>query len=152
MISVVAERSFPSAEWFAALSAHATSEPQRFRSLGVADFRLAVEIVDTDGKVRTFGMVFDGYDITCAGEFSDPQVFGAEATVTGPIEAWQAMVANIAELGAADGSHTLNALSIADTPLKVVADDPMGRDKFFRYAETLQTLFDASGLVALARS
>ncbi len=152
MIAVVAATGFPSAEWFASLSAHATSDPERLRTLGVADFRLAVEIVDTDGKVRTFGVIFDGYDITSAGEFSDPEVFGSEATLTGPIEAWQAMVANITEHGAADGLHTLNALSIADTPLKVVADDPMGRDKFFRYAETLQTLFDASGLVALART
>lgn len=152
MIAVASSTSFPSAEWFASLTSHATTEPEIYRALGFADFRLAVEIIGADGATRTFGLVFDGYDISSAGELTDPVGFCGDATVTGPLEAWQSMVANIAEHGAADGLHTLNALSIADVPLRVVADDPMGRDKFFRYAETLQTLFDASGRDALART
>lgn len=53
------------------------------------------------------------------------------------------MAANIATNGGADLAHTLNALSIAEAPLRVSSLDPLGRDKFFRYAETLQTLFDS---------
>ena len=54
------------------------------------------------------------------------------------------MVYNISANGRADNAHTLNALSIAEVPFQVRADDPLGKDKFFRYAETLQTIFDAT--------
>jgi hypothetical protein len=53
------------------------------------------------------------------------------------------MVGNIVANRGADPRPTLNALSIAEAPLRVSSPDPVGRDKFFRYAETLQTLFDA---------
>jgi hypothetical protein len=54
------------------------------------------------------------------------------------------MVDNIEANGRADVEHTLIRLCLAGTPLQLVAVDPMGRDKFFRYAETLQTLVDAT--------
>lgn len=144
--------SFPSEGWFDALASHASEEPELYRSLGVADFRLAIEIVRTDGTRRLFGLVFDGYEVLSAGEIKDRAAFGAEATISGPIEAWQEMVSNIAEHGGADGQHTLNALSMADTPLAVTAEDPLGKDKFFRYAQTLQSLFDASSRLVLAEA
>lgn len=133
---------FPSAAWFEAMAADAVHRPEVYRQLGTADFRLVVEVVDGDA-VHAYGLVLDGYDVLFAGELTDPAAFGAEATVTGPRAVWQEMVADIVRNGGADGAHTLNALTIAEAPLRVVAPDPLGRDKFFRYAETLQTLFDA---------
>ncbi len=133
---------FPCGAWFEVMAADAVRRPDVYRQLGLADFRLAVEVAD-GATSHTYGLVLDGYDVLFAGELDDVAGFEAEATITGPRPVWQEMVANIVTHGGADGSHTLNALTIAETPLRVVAADPVGRDKFFRYAETLQTLFDA---------
>lgn len=128
--------------WFDAMAADARNRPEVYQKLGVASLRLVVEEVGPDGA-RRFGLVLDGYDVESMGEVADVDAFGPDAVVSGPREAWDDLVANIVRNGRADGPHSLNALTIADIPLRVTAPDPMGRDKFFRYAETLQTLFDS---------
>ncbi|MCL4293504.1 MAG: hypothetical protein KJ056_10815 [Acidimicrobiia bacterium] len=128
--------------WFEAMEADARNRPEVYRVLGFADLRLVVEETDGDA-VRCFGLVLDGYDVEFAGELDDVDAFRPDATVTGPREAWDEMAANIVANGGADGTHTLNAMSIAELPLRVWSADPVGRDKFFRYAETLQVLFDS---------
>ena len=133
---------FPSTAWFEAMVADTVRRPDVYRQLGTADFRLVVAVVDGD-TTHAYGLVLDGYDVLFAGELTAPSDFDAEATITGPRPVWQEMVADIVTHGGADRSHTLNALTMAGTPLRVVAPDPVGRDKFFRYAETLQTLFDS---------
>lgn len=135
---------FPPPGFFDAMVSAARDDPERFSRLGFADLRLLVEVVDADDTKRCYGLVLDGYDVEYAGEVEQAS-FAPDAIVRGPVEAWAEMADNIAAGGGADRAHTLNALSIADVPLRVVADDPLGGDKFFRYAETLQTLFDATG-------
>lgn len=128
--------------WFDAMAADARSRPDVYRRLGLADLRLVVQ--ETDGAVtRSFGLVLDGYDVEAVGELADVEAFRPDAVVRGPRASWDEMVAAIIAHGGADGAHTLNTLSIADVPLQVTAVDPMGHDKVYRYAETLQTLFDA---------
>lgn len=128
--------------WFEAMAADSRNRPEVYRKLGFGELRLVVEQTE-GGEARRFGLVLDGYDVISAGELDDVDAFGPEATISGPRDAWDEMVANIVEHGGADLHHTLNALSMADAPLRVSSPDPLGRDKFFRYAETLQTLFDS---------
>lgn len=132
------------ARWLEWMEADARRRPELYERLGLADLRLAIEETEK-GRARRFGLVLDGYDVHYVGELEDLEAFGADAVVSGNTETWLEMVANIVTNHGADGSHTLNALSIAGAPLQVYAADPIGRDKFFRYAETLQTLFDAPG-------
>ena len=135
--------------WFDAMAGDARTRPEMYRRLGFADLRLVVE--ETDGsQVHRFGLLLNGYDVESAGELSDVGGFHPDAIISGPRETWDEMAANIKAHGAADSGHTLNALSIAEAPLRVSAPDPVGRDKFFRYAETLQTLFDALADIPLA--
>lgn len=135
--------------WFDAMAADAHSRPDVYRRLGFADLRLVLEETDGVGS-RRFGLVLDGYDVHSAGQLDDVDAFGPDAVVTGPRQTWDEMAANIVAHGGADGAHTLNALSIAEEPLRVTAPNPIGRDKFFRYAETLQTLFDSLAAVPSA--
>ena len=137
------DAAFPSDGWFGRLAAAAYDDPETFARLGFAELRLAVEVVG-DESTRRFGVVLDGYDVEYAGELTDELEFAPEATITGPIDAWREMVENIDAHGGADNEHTLNRLTMAGVPLTVEAVDPMGRDKFYRYAETLQTLFDGT--------
>ena len=137
------DAAFPSDGWFGRLAAAAYDDPETFARLGFAELRLVVEVVDGDDH-RRFGIVLDGYDVDYAGELTDDLEFAPEATVTGPSDAWREMAENIDAHGGADNEHTLNRLTMAGVPLRVEAVDPMGRDKFYRYAETLQTLFDGT--------
>lgn len=143
---------FPSGGWFDGLVGDVGRRPDEYERLGFADCRFAVEVVDESGKTEWFGLVLDGYDIRSEGELADLDAFGADVVLSGPRDAWLEMVANIAEHGSADRGHTLNALSIAAYPLCARSSDPMGRDKFYRYAETLQTLFDSAGIRAAVGS
>lgn len=138
------ETTFPSPTWFDQMVADTGARPDLYRRLGFADFRLVLKVLD-DGRARSYGLSFDGYDVSFEGELDDLDAFGADATLEGDLETWQEMIRNILRNGRADSAHTLNALTIAETPLKVSSPDPLGRDKFFRYAETLQTLFDSLG-------
>lgn len=134
---------FPSDAWFGRLVAAAYDDPEAFERLGFADLRLAVAVVDGDAT-RRFGIVLDGYDVDYVGEVTDDLEFAPDATVVGPVDVWREMVDNIDAHGGADNEHTLNRLTLAGVPLSVEAVDPMGRDKFYRYAETLQMLFDST--------
>ena len=130
------------ASWFERMADDARNRPDVYRRLGFGDLRLVVEQTD-DASIRRFGLILDGYDVVSTGELDDLDNFGSDATITGTRETWDEMAANILANGAADLAHTLNALSISEAPLRVSSPDPIGRDKFFRYAETLQTLFDS---------
>jgi hypothetical protein len=134
---------FPCDQWFQRMVASAREDPETYARLGFAEFRLVFE-VEAGDDARRFGLVLDGYDVEYAGELADVAMFGADAILSGPIDAWREMVDNIKANGRADVEHTLIRLCLAGSPLRLVAVDPMGRDKFFRYAETLQTLVDAT--------
>ena len=149
-LGVTGVETFPSAWWFEQMVADVRERPEFYRHLGVADFRLVVKALD-GGRARSFGLVLDGYDVLFAGELADIDGFGPDATVEGDVGIWRDMVGNIVRNGRADGTHTLNSLTIDEAPLRVTAADPVGRDKFYRYAETLQTLFDSLGSHAPAR-
>jgi hypothetical protein len=107
----------------------------------VADFRLLVEVVSPAETTR-FGIVLDGYDVSVTRRLAPGEAFASDAVLRGDEVSWHDLVENIVTNGGADISHSLNALSIAGWPLQLLSDDPVGRDKFFRYAETLQDLFD----------
>jgi len=143
---------FPSAGFFDELVLDVVRRPEEYERLGFADCRLVVEVVQPAGDVRRFGLVLDGYEARSEGEIADLDGFHPEVVVSGALDAWTEMLASIVEHGSADRSHTLNALSIAGFPLATRSDDPVGRDKFYRYAETLQTLFDSVGLQVRAEA
>lgn len=130
--------------WFGALARVARTRPELFESLGIADFRLAVDVVHPDGVAR-YAVVLDGYDVEVTGPLSPASQFTPDAVLSGDVAAWRELLDNIAANGRADEAHTLNVLSIAGWPLALEAADPIGRDRFFRYAETLQQLFDGAG-------
>ncbi len=127
--------------WVDQMIVNATNDTKSFSHLGFADLRLALEVVDLD-HTYSFGVVLDGYDFDCLGEIDSFDDFQPEVTLSGTVEVWREMLSNIKAHGAADTAHTLNTLTIAEFPMQAKSQDPIGRDKFFRYAATLQELFD----------
>lgn len=137
---------FPSAEWIDAVAEQAAADSDELARLGFCNLRLMLAVNATPTGDRYLGLVLDGYDVTSAGEV-DPATWDADCTLEGPFGAWVDMISNIREHGRADLGHTLNALTLAEFPMRVTAGDPMGRDLFFRYNETLQEVFDRAARV-----
>jgi hypothetical protein len=140
---------FPSDLWFSELIRRAKTDRPAMERLGIADLRFGIEIVADDGSSELFGIVLDGYDIVAVGR-TDEDTFAPEVVLSGPIEAWRAMIRSIEANGRADAAQTLNSLSIASVPFEVRAPDAVGQDKFYRYMGTLQAIFDAAGTTPAA--
>ena len=140
---------FPSGPWFDELVARATADQAAIERLGIAEFRLGMEIVLPDGARPLYGLVPDGYDISAAGPTTEAAL-EPDVVLVGPVEAWAEMIGWIEANGPADSAHSLNGLSIAGIPFEVRAPDAMGSDKFYRYMGTLQAVFDAAATPAPA--
>lgn len=137
---------FPSAEWIDALAAAASADAEELARLGFCNIRLVLRVNATPDGDRCLGLILDGYDIESAGEV-DPATWEHDCVLEGPLGAWNDMLTNIAEHDGADLAHTLNALTLAEFPMRVTAGDPIGRDLFYRYNESLQAIFDKAGQV-----
>lgn len=140
---------FPSAEWIDALAAAASADGEELARLGFSNIRLVLRVNATPDGDRCLGLVLDGYDIVSAGEV-DPGTWEHDCVLEGPLPVWTDMLTNIAQNGGADLAHTLNALSLAEFPMRVTADDPIGRDLFYRYNESLQAIFDKAAKLPAA--
>jgi hypothetical protein len=57
------------------------------------------------------------------------------------------MIENIRDHGEPDLGHTLNRLTMAGTPMKVVASDQLQVDLFYRFNQSIQAFFnEAAGV------
>lgn len=136
---------FPSVEWFERLG----EEMQRKRSLhehlGDVDCVAQFTVVDgaPGGLPWSVQVTFEEYAVTDVREAKD--VSRADFVVEGDLEAWRGMIASIARgEGRPDLAHTLNYLTLPGTPMRAWSDDPVRRDLFFRFNQSLQEFFNAS--------
>ncbi len=136
---------FPSSEWFEQLTQRAVARSEELGTLGFSNIKIAFQI-NTDEGPKAYGLILEGFDITYAGEV-DPDTWDSDCIFEGPIVVWEQMLTNIRDHGYADGLHTLNALSLAEEPMRVSSGDPMGRDLFYRFNQTLQEIIDLAGEV-----
>ena len=135
---------FPSVEWFKALCELANANPERLRRLGTVDLVLVAKI-DFDSHSRFFEIVFAGYH--CQGAREIPYLADAErdaVVLEAAYPVWCEMIANIQKNGQADLEHTLNTLTLYDTPMRVFAESQLDTDLFYRYQQNLQEFFDAA--------
>lgn len=139
MIATKVRSSFPTKDWFNELAQIATQTLDP-KALGWADLNLGLEII---GPSETYNVVvcFDGYEINVSDSTEFDKV---DAIVSGPINVFEAMIKDIQSHGFAQGPYTFNALTIAGIPLSIRSDDPLNRDKVFRYAQTIQHFFDSA--------
>jgi len=139
---------FPSVLWFEELRTIANSNPDRLRRLGTVDLVLAAK-VDFPDRSKLFEITFSGYRCTGVREIPALSAAAPDAVVLeGPYQAWREMIENIQAHGGADLTHTLNTLTIYDTPLRVTAKNQLDTDLFYRYQENLQEFFDNAAKIA----
>ncbi|HYB89716.1 MAG TPA: hypothetical protein VEC38_01595 [Candidatus Binataceae bacterium] len=136
---------FPSVEFFNALKDRINADPERLRRLGTTDVVLVVKI-DHPDRSECFEVTFAAY--RCAEVRAVPNARATRARaviVEGPDAAWREMIENIQLNGQADLNHSLNSLTLLDTPMRVRAANQLDTDLFYRYQQTLQEYFDGAG-------
>jgi hypothetical protein len=136
---------FPSKEFFEELRARANANSNLFKRLGTADMTLVVKI-DYGDSSDCFEITFSGY--RCAGVRHLASVADAPTgaiILSGPYSGWCEMIENIIANGHADLEHTLNTLTLFDTPLRIDAENQLDADLFYRYQQNLQEYFDGAG-------
>ncbi len=136
---------FPSPEFFEVLRERINADPDRFRRLGTVDMTLVVKI-DYPERSEFFEVVFAGYRCVRTRKVTSLAEAPKDAIVVeGPYAAWREMIDNIIANRGADLEHTLNTLTLMDTPLRVYSDNQLDTDLFYRYQQNLQDFFDGAG-------
>jgi len=141
MGGVTAAISFPSLRWFERLAELMTEDVERFRKLGAVDCTMAVSILDggPDGAVWNAVLEFEEFAVTEIREVETSALDGVDFVLETDRESWVEMAENIrANSGRPDLDHTLNGMSMAGTPIRCWSTDPLGRDAFFRFNQSIQ--------------
>ncbi len=132
---------FPSVEWFEALSARVAADKEEFKRLGYFDANVGVKIDANGSGTKGYVLEFACYGVRSVRGVADP-VAESDFTIEGSLDAWTDMVRNIQDHGEPDLDHTLNRLTMAGVPLKVVAKDQLEIDIFYRFNQSLQAYFN----------
>ena len=147
---------FPSVAWFQRLADAMNANRARQEQLGYVDCVAEFAVGDPErpeaaaDRVQVTFEEFEALDVRAA----DPNAPArADFTIVAPLAVWRAMIESIA---AGNGrpalDQSLNRLSHLGTPMRVVSDDPLKRDLFFRYNQSLQEFVNASAAFPTAFS
>lgn len=132
---------FPSLEWFAELARMMDEQHDEFGRIGTIDCSMAVCLLDggPGGTPWCVRLDFEELSVRKLRLIDVDELGGLDFVVETDLATWNEMVADIvANGGRPDLGHTLNGLSLPGTPIRVWSSDPLGRDMFFRYNQTLQ--------------
>lgn len=137
---------FPSTEWFEALGLEMDADRDLHTRIGEIDLTCVFSILDGPRGDTHIRLTFEEFSLVEVRELdagfdvSD----GIDFVLEGDFEDWQEMLENLHHHGKPDREHTLNYLSLPGTPLRCWSPDPLGRDMFFRFNQSLQTFVNAA--------
>ncbi len=137
---------FPSCGWFQAAAEIMKQDRQRQELLGYIDCVVDFKIVGENGQlIDRIRVVFEEYDAVEIKSVDDVSSDEVDFVLEASLETWKAMIESIkAGEGQPDLTQSLNYLSHLGTPLALKADDPLRRDMYFRFNQSLQEFFNAS--------
>jgi hypothetical protein len=143
---------FPSSEWFERLAQLMKLNRTLHEHLGYIDCVAQFTVIDggLGGKPWSVQVTFEEFDATDVRE-AGPREAGqndvarADFTLEASLATWREMIEVIARgRGRPDLTHTLNYLSHPGTPIRVWSEDPLRKDLFFRYNQSIQEFINAS--------
>jgi hypothetical protein len=137
---------FPSVEWFKAVGDRVAEDSDTFRRIGYFDADVGIKIDANGAGSKGYVIEFHDYGVKSVRAVDDP-VQVADFTIEGNLAAWTEMVRSIREHGEPDLDHTLNRLTMAGVPLKVVAADQLKTDVFYRFNQSVQAFFNEAASV-----
>jgi hypothetical protein len=138
---------FPTVAWFRRLGDLMENYRSRHEHVGPIDCSCIWTVFDSDGEGtdRHFRTTFEMYSVVDVREVTGEELDSADFILETDVYVWQEMIENIRENGGRpDLEHSLNRLSLPGVPIRVWAEDPLGRDMFFRFNQSLQEFVNAS--------
>jgi hypothetical protein len=140
---------FPSLAWFQRLADLMNANRARHEHLGYVDCVAQFTVVDGGPNGNgpwSVQVTFEEFAAVDVREAGSADAGRADFTLAATQATWREMIASIAAGGGRpDLTHTLNYLSHPGTPIAVRADDPLRKDLYFRYNQSLQEFVNASG-------
>jgi hypothetical protein len=138
---------FPSLEWFERLARLMKENRARNEHLGYIDCVAAFTVLDGGlrGQPWTVQVTFEEFEAIDVREAGPADIARADFTLEATQATWRETIESIAQgRGRPDLTHTLNYLSHPGTPIRVWSDDPLRKDMFFRFNQSLQEFVNAS--------
>lgn len=138
---------FPSRAWFERLAMLMNANRTRQEQLGYVDCIAQFTVLDgaPDGGPVAYRVSFEEFEALGVEEAATRELGSADFALEGSLATWREMIENIADGdGRPDLEHSLNRLSHMGTPLKLVYEDPIHMDCFFRFNQSLQEFVNAS--------
>jgi len=133
---------FPSVEWFRRVADLMNANRARQEQLGYVDCTVQFTVDDWSVQVT-----FEEFAVVAVREGTDAG--RADFILAAPLATWREMIDNIAAgRGRPDLAHTLNYLSHMGAPIALHGSDPLRRDLYFRYNQSLQEFVNASAAFA----
>jgi hypothetical protein len=142
---------FPSVEWFEVLGKLMDQQRDLHMRTGTIDCVAQFTVFEATphGGARHFQVTFEEFSVTRVDEVDDEEVDRADFVLEADLDIWQEMIENIAAgNGRPDLEHSLNRLSLPGTPMRAWSEDPLRRDLFFRFNQSLQEFFNASAEIS----
>lgn len=137
---------FPSRAWFERLAALMNRNRARQEQLGYVDCVAQFRVLDAGpgGRPWCVQIVFEEFEAVEVRETGAGDDEGADFTLEAPLAVWREMIESIVDNGGRpDLEHTLNRLTHMGEPMRVVASDPLRRDCYFRFNQSLQEFVNA---------
>jgi hypothetical protein len=142
---------FPDPSWFLALGGLMAARGELFRRIGYVETRFVVRALpDEDGgsqdqnTEQNTGIAMQGYALTEAVTLAPGQAesFDSDFAICARWSVWRRMLDEIARTGRPELRHTLNSLALIGDELWLVSADQLREDKFYRFNQSLQELFN----------
>jgi hypothetical protein len=142
---------FPDPCWFLALGSLMAARGELFRRIGYVDTRFIVRVLpdeDAGGQEenteQNTGVAMEGYALTEAVTFAPGQAesFDPDFAICARRSVWRRMLDEIGRTGRPELRHTLNSLALIGDELWLESADQLREDKFYRFNQSLQELFN----------
>lgn len=132
---------FPSTQWFEVLGRLMGDQRDHFAKIGDMDCTMQLTLYDAnpDGTTWRCQVAFEGTDVVEVREVGEADEERADFVLETDLGTWREMVDNIvANGGKPDLDHTLNRLSLPGVPIRLWGVDPVRRDAYYRFNQSLQ--------------
>ncbi len=137
--------------FFEELQRRLAAEASEFEKLGYFDTIFGVHVLpDKESDERLFVLDFDLYSCRGIREASPEDAGDVDFVLAAPYGVWREALTSVDDKGRIDAAHSINTLTHHGEPMSVTSSSPEGHDKLFRFAESIQLVFDVAGRVATA--
>jgi hypothetical protein len=138
---------FPSLDWFQRLAESMNANRARQEKLGYVDCVAQFTVREAGASPWSVQVTFEEFSAVDVRTVEAGEEERADFILEMPLDDWRKMIDSIAGgKGRPALQQTLNYLSNMGAPLVVRSNDPLRRDLYFRYNQSLQEFVNASAL------